>query len=1232
MKNLLLTISFLFCTAVLIAQSQATLRGTVTDKSNETIIGGTVILFKGGVKKTAVSTDIDGNYSINTDGGTYDVEFSYVGLKTQRQENVILSSGQIVPLNVKLEESSTILGEVVKIEYRKPLIQQDRTTSGATLTSEEIKTLPTRNVSAMVAMTSGVSSNDGDGTIRIKGSRDGNTIYMVDGIRTNKEALPPAQEIDQLQVITGGVEAQYGDVTGGIITIQTKGPSAKYTGGVELEKSVDAYNNNLANVNVSGPIIKRNGATILGFRASGNFLYNQDVSPSAVDLVRVNAAKTKELEENPLVRSGATFLSAGEQLRDSDMEFLKVKPNEQDRRYDINTKLDARLTKNIDVTLSGQYSSLKNRFANEPSGDNDIGVRSWRFLNSERNPFEYNDRYRANFRFRHRLGSNEGVTDGKKALIQNASYSLQFGIENNKNKREDLIHQDRYMDYGYIGEFRDSSVAVIQSVSVANGPDSLFHSGYNTEFKGYKAGTLNPVLANYNKLVADQGTLSAFINQNGFQNTTYRNVWSFRNAGQIYNSFNKRDDDLINVNVNSSFDLVPGGNSKNRHSIQFGLTYEQRTNRFYSLSPFDLWNLGNQLADQNFNGVQDGGKLENGASKPLKIIGKQIEKQPVQGGGTIDVEVPIYANYSIPNADGKFYKEARKAANGGKGIDTLTHLNVNAFRPDELNLSMFSARELSQRNLINYYGFDYLGNKLANTVTFDDFFTQRDASGIRTFPVVAQRPLYTAAFIQDKFTIENIIFRVGLRIDRFDANTKVLKDPYSLYDIKSAGDFYANNKGAQPGTVGDDYKVYVADATAQNPSIKAFRSGEQWYDAKGTTVNDPNLIFNGAAPDPLYSNAEVKQNKDWIKSASFDPKSTFADYIPQVNFMPRLAFSFPISDEANFFANYDVLVSRPTTNFNATALDYFYFADAGRITEEDPIDNPNLKPEKTVYYEVGFQQKLTNSSALKLTAYYKELRDQVQRRTYLYVPIVSNYYTYGNIDFGTVKGFTFGYDLRRTNNVQMNLSYTLQFADGTGSDANTQKNLTGRGNLRSLYPLSFDERHNIQASIDYRFPSGNAYNGPKIGNLKLLENFGVNIIASAVSGTPYTAKLLVGKFGGSGTVGQINGARLPWKSNFDLKVDKNFSLGSETKSLDFNVFLRVQNVLNTRNVKGVFSASGSPENDGYLQSQIGQQEIESITTQGRNTDSFLDAYHWALLNGGNFTLPRRIFAGLSFYF
>lgn len=371
---------------------------------------------------------------------------------------------------------------------------------------------------------------------------------------------------------------------------------------------------------------------------------------------------------------------------------------------------------------------------------------------------------------------------------------------------------------------------------------------------------------------------------------------------------------------------------------------------------------------------------------------------------------------------------------------------------------------------------------------------------------------------------------------------------------------------------------------------------------------------------------KLKDPNSNIRLKSFDPSQSFTDYVPQINVMPRLAFSFPISDDANFYAHYDILVQRPPSNTIATALDYYYFEDPSRT----PSNNPNLKPERTIDYEVGFQQKLTNSSALKMSAYYKEMRDMIQSRNYLYVPSPVNSYTgFGNLDFGTVKGFSFQYDLRRTNNIELQANYTLQFADGTGSSSTSQRGLNTRGNIRSLFPLNFDERHRLVTVLDYRYASGRAYSGPRINGLDILANAGINIQANAVSGRPYTKLQRAQPLGGTGFAGALNGSRLPWSFSLDLRADKSFLVGGANSKfpMQLNIYFRVQNVLNQKSVFGVYPVSGSPEDDGYLTSTDGKSALNTVLNSGRDVNAYLASYQWAELNPGFYSLPRRIFLG-----
>jgi outer membrane receptor protein involved in Fe transport len=301
------------------------------------------------------------------------------------------------------------------------------------------------------------------------------------------------------------------------------------------------------------------------------------------------------------------------------------------------------------------------------------------------------------------------------------------------------------------------------------------------------------------------------------------------------------------------------------------------------------------------------------------------------------------------------------------------------------------------------------------------------------------------------------------------------------------------------------------------------------------------------------------------------------------------------------------------------------------VNGRTPINNANLRPERVVDYEVGFQQKLNNNSALKFSAYYREMRDMIQNQIINFVPVIGRYTTSSNIDFGTVKGFTVQYDLRRVKNLEMQVAYTLQFADGTGSNAASQRGL--RQQLRSLYPLDFDERHSLNAIIDYRFDEKGKYNGPEIAGRQILANTGVNFQVSGVSGRPFTSKLRPTRFGGAGTVGAVNGNRLPWRATLDMRIDRTFNLSKNVKRpLPVNVYLRISNLLNRKNWASVYTYTGSPTDDGYLATAEGQTILNNVTEQGKSLAAYQASYSWALLNPDFFTLPRRIYIGASFGF
>ncbi|HMX40508.1 MAG TPA: carboxypeptidase regulatory-like domain-containing protein, partial [Saprospiraceae bacterium] len=388
-RSLLLTFAMLLSAGVVLAQTILT--GKVIDESTkEDLIGASVKITKGGEVVKGAATDFNGSYRIALDPGKYDVEVTYTGYTTSRVTGVQVLSNTINYQNFEMS-SGTVL-DVVEIKtYKVPLIKQDETSTGQAITSEQIKNLPTRSVQQIVATTAGTTSIDG-GDVSIKGSRSNATNYYIDGIRV-QGSPPPVQDLEQLQVITGGLGAEYGDVTGGVISLTTKGPASEYHGAVEVENShgLDPYGWLLTTANVSGPILRKkmeNGAsrTVVGFRMSGQYLSQKDDDPPAIPVYIVKEDVRKRIEENPIILENGIPVNAGEQLTWNDVNVMKYRPFEKRQDVDVTGKLDFRLTEAMDFSVTGTFKDIKNQETPDPEG---TGRPAARLLNAQNNPTEY---------------------------------------------------------------------------------------------------------------------------------------------------------------------------------------------------------------------------------------------------------------------------------------------------------------------------------------------------------------------------------------------------------------------------------------------------------------------------------------------------------------------------------------------------------------------------------------------------------------------------------------------------------------------------------------------------------------------------------------------------------------------------------------------------------------------------------------------------------------------------
>ena len=1223
---------------------QGEIKGKIIDGSTgEPLPFVNLVIELNGQQKAGASTDFDGKYSLKPiPPGKYTLKATFTGYKPLQYEGVQVNAEKITFLDLNMESTITEIEEFTVVEYAIPLISKDNTSSGGTVSKEDIMRMPGRSATSVAQTVGGVySKDDGSGNLNIRGSRSDANYYFIDGIKVRGSNNLPQSAIEQVSVITGGVPAQYGDITGGIISITTRGPSSNYFGGFEYVTSgwkigdniigLDQYGYNLGEFSLSGPLFfkKEEGTDgkkvktkpLLGFFISGNGTSIQDASPSAIGIWKLKDDYADQLNADPLRNApggtGASIQNA-EFTRLNNLEKVRTKQNVARRGFSLAGKLDFNTSANTSLTIGGTVDHNRRHDY----------IYTYSLFNAHNNPEQIRTTWRVYTRFTQRFNSNDASQEERSAsTIKNAYYSIQADYSQFRFTEWDDSHKDNFFNYGHIGKFE-----TFQGRDYAPGLDSLtstpglIQTTFVDTLVVFTPGTANPEGASYTQrfyqlntdttddgtLIYDTDVLNNFINiqtaggyVNGDNPRNIYNMW--RSPAFQYNLYDERVENQFRVTATGSADIKD-------HAITIGFEYEQRVDRRFAVSPRGLWTIGRQLTNNHISNLD-------------------LDNPDIQFFGTFPI-----VNYERQNsAPGEFRGDdpqsffdynLRQAL--GLDPDGVDFIDFDSYDPEVLKLEYFSADELlnNGNSLVSYYGYDHKGNRTTDNPSFDDFFNAQDEFGNFTRPVGAFRPIYIAGFIQDKFSYKDLVFNVGLRIDRFDANQQVLKDPYVLFPTVKAGEAEALalvENGAHPGTIGNDYVVYVDDV--RNPtSIVGYRNEDTWYNAEGAEIEDPAILRSASGIAPLLVDKENTSSQNITSEA-------FEDYKPQTNLMPRIAFSFPISDEALFFAHYDVLTKRPTTGLRLDPTNY-YFLESITAT----INNPDLKPEKTIDYEVGFQQKLTNSSSLKISGFYRELRDLVQIVN-IQEAYPRTYRTYRNLDFGTVKGMTVAYDLRRTGNVWMRASYTLQFAEGTGSSATSGLNLARAGlqNLRTSTPLSYDQRHTIIATVDYRYASGANYNGPIWLGKQILANTGANLVFNAGSGEPYSAQSNVTSNGlfttGSALLnGKINGSRLPWQFRVDARIDRDIELevGKEDKKkpIQLNVYLQILNVLDAKNIVSVYRATGNPDDDGYLTAAQFQNDISTANDE----QAFRELYGVRINNPANYNLPRRLRLGVMVNF
>jgi hypothetical protein len=245
MKRLFAKFSVLFligagCLAM--AGTTGNITGTITDGNGDPLPGVTVVMTSPNLigTRTAV-TDAQGKFrAVFLPPGIYDVTASFTGFRTQKAEVRVEIDGT-VDVSMQMEVQNSIEDELV-VTADLPVIDHTSTTAGANISEDFFTKIPTgRRVASIMEIAPGVSTTDVDGNFRINGSSGPENQYIIDGVNTTSIELGGQSAnlnfdfIQEVQVKTGGYNAEFGRATGGILNVITK------SGGNEFEGSIYAF-------------------------------------------------------------------------------------------------------------------------------------------------------------------------------------------------------------------------------------------------------------------------------------------------------------------------------------------------------------------------------------------------------------------------------------------------------------------------------------------------------------------------------------------------------------------------------------------------------------------------------------------------------------------------------------------------------------------------------------------------------------------------------------------------------------------------------------------------------------------------------------------------------------------------------------------------------------------------------------------------------------------------------
>ncbi|UCH11137.1 MAG: TonB-dependent receptor [Fidelibacterota bacterium] len=338
-----------------------------------------------------------------------------------------------------------------------------------------------------------------------------------------------------------------------------------------------------------------------------------------------------------------------------------------------------------------------------------------------------------------------------------------------------------------------------------------------------------------------------------------------------------------------------------------------------------------------------------------------------------------------------------------------------------------------------------------------------------------------------------------------------------------------------------------------------------------------------------------------INDLSRPRTSTKSRSSPNYQLSPRLGIAYPITDRGVMHVSYGHFFQLPEFQFLYSNPSFTVNPEEGRAAVLDhPFGNANLNPQKTVSYEIGLQQELSNNTAVDLTVYYKDIRNLLGSEINTIATGEEHsgidYGRYVNRDYGQVRGFTLAFERRMSGGFSANVDYTYQIARGNASDPKAilidSKSDPPVESEKQLVPLDWDRTH----ALNVRF------------SVQPNPDLSLTLVGILGNGFPYTPEAEELR------TSIENAARKPSIMTFDFFMHRSLHIGPFSASLS----LKVLNLFDRLNEKDVYADTGRST---YTTEIFKPGQVEGPNTK----EEFFTRPDW-------YEAPRRAIVGLTLSF